>query len=258
MYGSAVFGAMAAPPTPPRDRAILGLAWAVRGLAGFLVLQLATAVGLVLFVPMYGLPSPSIVQVVELKDALLLLSWLSLILGIGSGLLYCVGLAGLYGGREALGPEHARSVEQTPTWLAVTMVLLATSVVVPALTGPFLTFPGVGYAPPSWSWSLSVVLAGLRAIFAGLTLFYAVQGLAEEDARVRLLVAMSLGVAGAVAWSGLAAYAAGVPGPSMDSLIPFLAGILAGLGTSAISVGLFIAVYREVRRGLQASAAGAA
>jgi hypothetical protein len=46
---------------------------------------------------------------------------------------------------------------------------------------------------------VSVVLVGLCAILAGLTLFYPVHGLAEEDEQVRLLVAMSLGVAGAVA-----------------------------------------------------------
>jgi hypothetical protein len=132
------------------------------------------------------------------------------------------------------------------------MVLLASGIAVPSLTGPFLTFPGIGYAPPSWSWSLSVVLAGLRAIFAGLTLYYAVQGLAEEDERVRLLVAMSLGVVGAVAWSGLAAYAAGIGVLSTDSLFPFLAGIVAGLGTSAISLGLFFAVYREIEENLKA------
>lgn len=255
MYGRAVSGVMAGPTTPPRDRASLGLAWAVRGLLGFLALQVATAAGLVLLAAAYGMPSPSVIQLVELEGGLLLLSWLLLVLGVASGLLYCVGLAGVYGTRREFGADHARSVEQTLPWLGLTMLLLATSIVVPTLTGPFLTFPSVGYAPPSWSWSLGVVLAGLRAIFAGLTLFYAVQGLAEEDQRVRLLVAMSLGVAGAVMWSGLAAYASGVPGPSMDSLLPFLAGVLAGLGTSAISVGLFIAVYREIRRSLRASAA---
>lgn len=240
-----------AAPTPPRVRAALGLTWAIRGLMGFLLLQLATAAGLVVLVPTYGMPEPSIVEVVQLKDALLLLSWILLIVAIVSGLAYCVGLAGLYGVRRDLGPEHAASAEQTPPWLAVTLVLLASGIVVPSLTGPFLTFPGVGYAPPSWSWSVSVVLSGLRAIFAGLTLYYAVQGLAAEDARVRLLIGMSLGVAGAVVWAGLAAYASGVPGPSMDSLIPFLAGIVAGLGTSAISLALFVAVYREIRRGLR-------
>ncbi len=253
MYGRAVSGSMPGPTPSPRDRAVAGLAWAVRGLFGFLVLQVATVAGLLLLATAYGMPSPSVVQVVELENGLLLLSWLLLILGVASGLLYCVGLAGLYGGREGLGQPHARSVEQTLPWLSVTLLLLATSIVVPSLTGPFLTFPGVGYAPPEWSWSISVVLSGLRAIFAGLTLFYAVQGLAEEDARVRLLVGMSLGVAGAVVWSGLAAYASGVPGPSMDSLLPFVAGILAGLGTSAISLALFSAVYREIRRELQRS-----
>ena len=185
---------MAGPTPPSRTRASAGLSWAVGGLAGFLVLQLATAAGLVLMIQLYGLPSPSVVQVLELENALLLLSWLLLILGVASGLVYCVGLAGLYATRHLFGAEHARSVEQTLPWLAVTLVLLATVVVVPSLTGPFLTFPGVGYPPPDWAGSVGVVLAGLRAIFAG-------------------------------------------------------------LGTSAISVGLFIAVYREIRRDLPPSAA---
>lgn len=258
MYGRAVSQTMAGPTITPRDRAVGGLAWALRGLAGFLLLQVTTAAGLVALIPLYGLPDPSIVQVVELKDGLTVLSWILLGLGAASGILYCVGLAGLYASRDGLGPEHARSVEQILPWLAVTLILLATGVVVPALTGPFLTFPGVGYMPPEWSRSVGVVLAGLRAIFAGLTLFYAVQALAEEDGRVRLLLAMSLGVVGAVTWSGLAAYASAIAGPSMDSLLPFLAGILAGLGTSAISLALYMAVYREIRRTLRAPSRGAA
>jgi hypothetical protein len=235
---------------PPRERAIRGLTWAIRGLFGFLVIALATAVVLVALIPLYDLPSPSQAETVQLEASLLLFSWILLVLGVVSGLAYSVGLAALYGNREELGKEHAKSVEQTVPWLAVTMVLLATGIVVPSLTGPFLTFPGIGSTPPDWAGSLSVVLAGLRAIFAGLTLYYAVQGLAAEDARVRLLIAMSLGVAGGVLWSGLSAFAAGTGILSMDSLFPFLAGIVAGLGTTVISIALFIVVYREIRDSL--------
>lgn len=239
-------------PSPPRERAARGLTWALRGLLLFLLVAFLTALGLVAFVPLYGLPSPTILQSTQLEGALLGLSWALLILALVAGLAYAVGLAGLYGGRQELGREHARSIEQTLPWLAVTMVLVGTGVLVPSLTGPFLSFPGVGPGLPSWSTSLSVVLAGLRAIFAGLTLYYAVQGLAEEDARVRLLLGMTLGVAGAVVWSGLAAFAAEIGTLSLDSLFPFLAGIVAGLGTSAISLGVFVSVYREIRAGLEA------
>jgi hypothetical protein len=209
-------------------------------------------VGLVALIPLYGLPSPTPDQRTQLEGALLLFSWVLLVLGLVSGLAYTVGLAGLWGSRRDHGKQHAASVEQTWPWLAVTLVLLGTGIVVPSLTGPFLTFPGVGAMPPDWATTLGVVLAGLRAIFAGLTLYYAVQGLAEEDARVRLLVAMSLGVAGAVLWSGLATFAAGSGVLTTESLLPFLAGILAGLGTSAISLALFILVYREIRGELEA------
>ncbi len=240
-------------PPSPQERAVRGLAWAARGLLGFVVLAVATAVGLLAFVPLYNLPSPGPYQNGQLQQSLVALSIVLLLLGIASGLLFAVGLAGLYGPRHELGPAHAASVGQTTLWLSLTMLLLGAEIVVPSLTGPLLNFPGVGYMPPSWAWSASVVLSGLQAIFAGLTLFYAVQGLAEEDERVRLLVGMTLGVVGAILWSGLAAYATAVGGMSMASLIPFLAGVVAGLGTSAISLGLFVAVYREIRRGVAAA-----
>lgn len=239
-----------APQPVGLDRARRGLAWAVRGLLGFLTVNILTAAGLIVLIPVYGLPAPTRDQTVQLEGALLLLSWLLLILAAGSGLAYSAGLAGLWATRREFGGGQAASVEQTLPWLAVTMVLLATGIVVPALTGPFLSFPGVGSAPPDWATTAGVVLAGLRAIFAGLTLYYGVQALAEEDARVRLLVAMTLGVAGAILWSGLAAIAGGSGALTMNSLLPFLAGILAGLGTSAISIGLFALVYREVQKDL--------
>ena len=246
---------MAPGPPSPQERAVRGLTWAFRGLLGFLLLTLVTAVGLLAFVPLYNLPSPTLYGPGLLQQGLLVLSLLVLVLGVGSGLLYAVGLAGLYGPRRELGAAHAASVGRTTRWLALTLVLLGAQILVPSLTGPILNFPGLGYEPPSWAWSPSVVLAGLRAIFAGLTLYYAVQGLAEEDERVRLLIGMTLGVAGAILWSGLAAYASGVGGMTMGSLVPFLAGIVAGLGTSAISLVLFATVYREIRRGLEASPA---
>ncbi len=241
-----------APASAGPERALAGIAWAVRGLAGFLLLVLATAVGLVVLIPVYGLPTPSADQFVQLQGTLGLLSWVLLGLGIVSGVLFCVGLAALWGTRRGFGQEHTTSVEQTLPWLAVTLVLLGAGIAVPSLTGPFLSFPGVGTPPPDWTASLGVVLAGMRAIFAGLTVYYAVQALAAEDARTRLLIAMCLGVVGAVLWTGLATYAEGGGALTMDSLLAFLTGIVAGLGTSAISLALIILVYREIRLGLAA------
>ncbi len=242
---------MARPPPSPRERAVRGLTWAVRGLAGFVVAASLTAAGLLLLAPLYGLPSPPTpTQTAQLVANLIVLSVAVLVLQFVSGLLYCVGLAGLYGPRADLGTAHATSVVRTKLWLGVTLVLLAPDLFVASLAGPLVSFPGIGYPPPAWAWGVSVTLAGLRAIFAGLTLYYAVQGLAEEDERVRLLVGMTLGVAGAIVWSGLAAYAEGFGILSLDSLLPFLAGLVGGLGTSAISLALFISVYREIRRDL--------
>lgn len=247
---------MAGPPSP-RERAIVGLRWCARGLLGFLGLTVATAASLLVLVPLFTLPTPRLSQIVPLENLLGLLSWAFMIVGVLSGMLYCVGLAGLYGPRQGLGASHAASVERTRRWLAVTLLLLGAGVVVPSLTFPLLAFPGIGYAPPPWTWSASVVLGGLRAIFSGLVLYYAVNGLAEEDERVRLLLGMSLGVLGAIVWSGLASYAAAFGEISMDSLLPFLAGVVAGLGTSAISLALFTAVYREIRRGLESASPAA-
>ncbi len=239
-----------APQPPAWNRARSGLNWAVRGLAGFLVAALLTAFGFVGLIPLYGVPSPTRDQELALGNALLALSWIVLLVDAASGLAYAVGLAGLWGTRRELGKEHATSVEQTLPWLLVMLVLMAAGILVPSITGPFLAFPGLGSAPPDWTTTLSVVLAGLRAIFAGLVLYYGVQALAAEDARVRLLVAMSLGVVGAILWAGLAAYAVAGWTLALGSLPPFLVGLVAGLGTSAISLTLFILVYREVRSGL--------
>ena len=242
-----------APPRPAWDRARRGVTWAVRGLAGFLLAALLTAVGLVLLIPLYGLPTPTSNQVAEQETALLIFSWILLLLEVASGIACSVGLAGLWGTRRDFGKEHATSVEQTLHWLIDTMVLMAAGIVVPSLTGPFLTFPGVGSAPPDWTTTLGVVLAGFRAIFAGLVLYFAVQALAAEDARVRLLIAMSLGVAGAILWAGLAAFATAGWTLTLGSLLPFLVGLVAGVGTSAISLILFILVYREIRNGIPQS-----
>ncbi len=227
--------------------------WATRGLAGFLAAALLTAIGLMVLIPLYGLPSPTLDQGAALANALLILSWIVLLLDAASGLAYGVGLAGLWATRREFGKDHATSAERTLPWLIVTLVLLAAGIVVPSLTGPFLTFPGVGSAPADWTTTLGVVLAGFRAIFAGLVLYYGVQALAAEDARVRLLVAMSLGVVGAILWAGLAAFAMEGWTLTLGSLLPFLVGLVAGLGTSAISLILFILVYREIRGGIPQS-----
>ncbi len=237
-------------PPSPRERAVRGLAWAVRGLVGFVLVAMLTAAGLVVMVPLYNLPSPDLYQTGQLENTLGALSILVLVFGVACSIMYAAGLAALYGPRQGLGSAHAASVVKTRVWLAATMVLLGVEVLVPSLTFPLLTIPGAGYVPPSWAWSVSVVLAGLAAISAGLTLYYAVQGLAQEDERVRLLLGMTLGVVSAIVLSGLTSYAAGLGGPSMASLLPFLAGVVGGFGTAAISLGLFAAVYREIRSDL--------
>ncbi len=241
---------MAGRPTAPGSRTVAGLTWALRGLVGFLLAAVVTAAGLLAFIWFYDLPSPTLDQFVQVENSLGLLSWTVLVIEVAAGLAYSIGLAALFAGRRDHGPIHSRSVEQTVPWVLVTLVLLATVVAVPSLTGPALGIPGIGFSPPGWALSASVALAGLRAIFAGLTLFYAVQGVAEEDERVRLLIGMALGVVGATVWSGLSAYASEVGLLSTASLVPFVAGLLAGLGTSAISLAVFALVYREVRRTL--------
>ncbi len=244
---------MAGPP-PPGGRTVAGLTWALRGVLGFLLAAVVTAAGLLAFIQLYGLPAPDVYQIAQLEDALGILSWLVLLIEVAAGLAYAVGLAGIFAGRHDYGPVHARSVEQTVPWVLVTLVLMATVIAVPSVTGPSLTYPGIGFAPPQWALSTGVALAGLRAIFAGLTLFYAVQGIAEEDERVRLLIGMALGVVGATVWSGLSAYAGEVGALSTASLVPYVAGVFAGLGTSVISLAVFALVYRGVRRNLVAGA----
>lgn len=235
-------------PATPRDLATLrGLRWTARALLGFLGLLVVTAAVLVLFIPAYSLLDPDPAQLAAAEESLLLVSWGLVVAGILVGLAYLTGLAGLHTGRLPHGPAHARSVEQTLPLLAVTMLLLAAGVPIPSLAGPFLGIPGLGTGLPSWAPPLDVVLSGLQALFAGLTLFYGVQGLSLEGEKVQLLIAVTLGVVGALAWSGFLTYAAQL-GPLSSSLPAFVAGILGGLGTSVISLAVFASVHRQIQR----------
>jgi hypothetical protein len=182
------------------------------------------------------------------------LSNLSLALGILGGVagaVYVIGFSDVFGAGERHGPDHARYVRQSLVYLCVTVGLILGGDLVPSFTGPFLGVPGISPPLPAWALAASMIIPGLRALFAALALIYAVGELASDAQRSRLLLAMVLGVVGAVAWPGIIAAAVASGGPPEGPVTALVAGVVAGLGTSVISLVLFTRTIREVLRRLE-------
>ncbi len=184
-------------------------------------------------------------------------SWLlglSLAVGVAEAAasgVYVVGFSDVYGSRAHRGPRHARFVRRSFYYLCIAAALVVGGYIVPSFTGPLLGVPGVTRSLPAWALSVSVIVPGLRALFAALALVFAVGELASRSQEARLLVGMILGVIGAVAWPGAIAYAVASGGTPEGPVTALVAGVVAGLGTSVISLLLFAETLREVRAGLE-------
>ncbi len=243
---------MATQAPPPEDETGRGLRWIAWSLSLFIGIDVALVAVLLLLTPLFfdaigGRVPQALVE-----------SWLldvSLAFGLAeavASVLYVIGFADVYGSRERFGPEHARFVRQSFVYTCVTAGLVVGGDLVPSFTGPFLGVPGITKPLPSWALSVSVIVPGLRALFAALAMVFAVGELASGAQRMRLLMAMVLGVVGAVAWPGTMAYAVASGGTPEGPVTALVAGVVAGLGTSVISLLLFVGTIREIRHGLGA------
>ncbi|MFA5895921.1 MAG: hypothetical protein WC985_03340 [Thermoplasmata archaeon] len=233
------------------DDTARGLRWIGWSPSGFLGLDVAMAASLLLLTP------PFLDAVANRTPRFVAESWLSNlslalgILGVVAGAVYVIGFSDVFGAGERHGPDHARYVRQSLVYLCVTAGLILGGDLVPSFTGPFLGVPGISLSLPAWSLADSVIIPGLRALFAVLALIYAVGELASDAQRFRLLLAIVLGAAGAVAWPGIIAAAVPSGGPPEGPVTALVAGIVAGLGTSVISLVLFTRTVRELRRRLE-------
>jgi len=237
--------------SPPEDDTVRGLRWIGWSLYLFLGIDVAMIAVLLLLTPLF------LDVLADRAPQLLAENWLasaSLVFGVlegAAGTLYVIGFADVYGSRQRHGPEHARFVRQSLVYLCVTVGLVLGGDLVPSFTSPFLGVPGISRPIPSWALPPSVIIPGLRALFASLALVFAVGELATDAQRSRILVAMVLGVVGAVAWPGSLAYAVASGGSPEGPVAALVAGVVAGLGTSVISLLLLARTIQDVRRSVE-------
>ncbi len=235
---------------PPGDETDRGLRWIGWSLLLFLGIDIAIIATLLVLTPFLLDAIANRIPPIRVESWLATASLVFGVLEAAAGALYVIGFADVYGSRGHHGAEHVRFVRRALVYLCVTVGLIFGGDLVPSFTGPFFGVPGITPPLPSWALSTSVIIPGLRALFAALALLFAVGELAADVQRSRLLVAMVLGVVGAVAWPGAIAYAVAAGGSPEGPVTALVAGVVAGLGTSVISLLLFLATIREIRQGL--------
>lgn len=170
---------------------------------------------------------------------------------VAMAILFLVGFHNTYAGRHEYGLDHARSLERALVLLIVYFVLTALGSVY-TLTNSLLQ-PGLAGLPALDLLSGNLLLAPIGAVFAGLTLLYTGRALADRPQNQRLRTALVLGVAGATAGPLLLALAVSGALSDLDSIVSgLLASAVAGQGVSALSLLLFILVYNDIRRNLEA------
>ncbi len=165
--------------------------------------------------------------------------------------LFLVGFHQVHAGRHEYGLAHAHSVDRALVYLIV-FAVLATAGGVYLLSGSILS-PAVPGVPIASLLVGNVLLAPLEALFAGLALVESARAVAEPAQARRLRTALVLGVAGALAGPLLNAFAM-TQGPLYVSALVdgLLVSAIAGDGVAAVSLLLFVLVFREVRRALVA------
>lgn len=232
---------------PRPDATARGLRWIVVALALFLASSAALLALFLALLPAMADVLTSHAPRALVDDPLSVASLAVAAVDLVAAVIFTIGYADLWGSRSVWGEDHARAVAQSLPLLLVTGLIVFAGVFVPAYTGPLYRLPLPGDALPSWAITAEILLGGVRALFAGLALYFALQGLAEPLERTRLILGMTLGVVGGVAWPGLVAYGMESAAVGSDLLTAIASGVLAGLGTSVVSLAVFLRVARAVR-----------
>lgn len=167
---------------------------------------------------------------------------------VAVGVIFLVGFVDVHAGRHEYGLEHARAIDRATIALIVFAVLTVSGTAFSVSMN--LLAPTTGIPAESFLTG-NLVLAPLGALVAGFTLYYAVRAVADESERGRLRGALVLGVAGAVAGPVLLGFATAAAPRDLSSIVTgLLASAVAGDGICALSLLLFVLVFREIRRNL--------
>lgn len=245
-----------AAPAPRGGFTVRSLRW----IRASLILFLVSVVGLL---AVFLLLLPTVLDVLDhgapraaVDNPLALASLVFGVLEAAAGSVFVIGYADLWGSRGEHGEAHARSVIRARPFLVLTGLLAALGIFIPSYTGPVFRVPTLEDTLPGWAITAGILVSGLRALCAGLALYLALQGLASPLERSRLVLGMALGVVGAVAWPGILAFGMETSVSSGLLLAAIGAGVLAGLGTSAVSLGVFVIACRTLVERIGAEVAG--
>lgn len=162
--------------------------------------------------------------------------------------LFLVGFVDVHAGRHEYGLDQARAIDRATIALAlfaaVTVFATASSVSM-SLFAPTIGIPAESFLTGN------LALAPLGALVAGFTLYYSVRAVADEGEVRRLRAAVVLGVAGAVAGPVLLGFAISANPRDVSAVVTgLLSSAVAGDGICALSLGLFVLLFREIRRNL--------
>ncbi len=167
---------------------------------------------------------------------------------VAVGVIFLVGFVDVHAGRHEYGLEHARAIDRATIALVLFAALTAFGTAF-SLSMNFLA-PSTGIPAESFLTG-NLVLAPLGALVAGFTLYYAVRAVADEGEVRRLRAAVVLGVSGAVAGPVLLGFAIAANPRDVSAIVTgLLASAVGGDGICALSLALFVLLFREIRRNL--------
>lgn len=174
----------------------------------------------------------------------------SILFGLSTIILFFAGFLDLYAGRREFGRSQEGALFRARMFLAVTVALSIAFALIPRQPAMAVGVPEEILASPDWAAAARVVLAALIALFMGLTLANSVFGLMDQMQRSRIRIAVGLGVLAAITGSVFGII--GITSGNVHLLVvAVVAGAIAGEGVAAISLVLFLFVFREIRRGLR-------
>ncbi len=233
-------------------RTIRGVGWTMWGLVLSLALVVAsgaTSIGLALML------GPALTTPADMVKSI----GLSLVVACGLLLaelvmvvFFLVGFHQLHVGRHEYGAAHEQSVERALVFL-ILLVLVATLGTAYAAFSALFGTMGPALPGQTVTGTESLLFGSSEALLAGLTLFYAVHSLVGTTDVSRLRTAVVLGVVGAAAGPAILILAASGAVVDLSSLVTSVtAAVVAGQGVSAISLLLFLWIFRDLRRNLGA------
>ncbi|HEV8595398.1 MAG TPA: hypothetical protein VGR51_07715 [Thermoplasmata archaeon] len=255
------------PPEPPRTP--IGVKWTVVALAIYLpFMAVSIVVSIYTYSVLSNLPSGGFVELFSALAALALVSAITVIFGVLVLIFYFIGFGYLYGGRNEMGPAHARNLKIALPLLIVAFSLdLAGRVASFFITSSAITFdffsgritfnPNALYLGVVVSTTVGILVAAMCAA----VLVLSVRALAKPGHQTLLYAAAGIGtatpgIAGALALLQLPRLVATIQDfvdsgggggffgfvPSIDPALGVPALVMSGLGL--VTGLLYFVVYR--------------